>query len=243
MANWPLMTLGFLEVSLGNNLAAVEILEPTMFLYEQRPCTDPMSAWGVADAIEALVGVGRFDEAVTVLEKWESDAERLDRAWPLALSARCRALLLAARGDVDAAIDAAQRAMREHSRLPMPFESARTQLLLGQLQRRKRQKQSAADSIGEALRVFEEIDTPLWTHRAREELSRTNVGPGHDVSLTPTEQRVAELAASGMTNRAIAAAMFISPKTVEHNLGNVYRKLGIRSRAELGQRMPHQTIP
>ena len=81
-----------------------------------------------------------------MLEKWESDAQRLDRAWALALSARCRGILLAAQGDVDAAIDAAQRAMREHERLPMPFETARTLLLLGQLQRRKRQKQSAVAS-------------------------------------------------------------------------------------------------
>ena len=88
--------------------------------------------------------------------------------------------------------------------------------------------------------MFEEMGTPLWAQRARAELSRTNVGPGHAVELTPSEQRVAELAASGMTNRDIAAALFISPKTVEHNIGRIYRKLGIRSRAELGRRMPHQ---
>ena len=65
-------------------------------------------------------------------------------------------------------------------------------------------------------------------------------GRAQAVELTPAEQRVAELAASGMTNRDIAAALFISPKTVEHNIGRVYRKLGIRSRAELGRRMRDQ---
>jgi DNA-binding NarL/FixJ family response regulator len=90
------------------------------------------------------------------------------------------------------------------------------------------------------LRVFEELGTPMWTERARAELSRTNVSPHNDIELTPSERRVAELAASGMTNRDIATTLFISPKTVEHNMTRVYRKLGIHTRAELGQRMPRQ---
>jgi len=152
-----------------------------------------------------------------------------------------RPIDLAARGEIDGAIDAAELAMREHDRLPMPFERARTLLLLGQLQRRKRQKQKAVDSLREAQHVFDQLGAPLWAQRAREELSRTNVGPGHDAGLTPSEQRVAELAASGMTNKDIAAALFISPKTVEHNIGRIYRKLGIRTRAELGQRIARPT--
>ena len=86
----------------------------------------------------------------------------------------------------------------------------------------------------QALAAFEDIGTPLWADRARAELARTKVAPGRDV-LTPSERRVAELAASGKTNRGVAAALFISPKTVEANLGRIYRKLGINSRAELGR--------
>ena len=108
-------------------------------------------------------------------------------------------------------------------------------LLLGQLQRRLRKKETARVTLSEALKVFEEIGTPLWTERARAELARTNVAPSHDLGLTPSEQRVAELAASGMTTRDVAAALFISPKTVETNLARIYRKLGIKSRAELGR--------
>jgi len=131
----------------------------------------------------------------------------------------------------------AQRAMAEHDRLPMPFERARTQLLLGQLQRRLRQKQAAAETLGEALSAFERMETTLWAERARDELTRTNVSPTRDASLTPSELRVARLAASGMTNRDVAKALFISAKTVEANLTQIYRKLGIRSRAELGRLM------
>jgi len=79
------------------------------------------------------------------------------------------------------------------------------------------------------------MGTQLWADRAREELARVNVAPAQDVALTPSERRVAELAASGMTNKDVATALFISPKTVEANLGRVYRKLGIKTRAELGR--------
>jgi DNA-binding NarL/FixJ family response regulator len=81
----------------------------------------------------------------------------------------------------------------------------------------------------------------LWAARARAELARTKVGWSRDAGLTPSEQRVAEFAASGMTNRDIAAALFISLKTVEANLARIYRKLDIRSRAELGRRLDQQT--
>jgi DNA-binding NarL/FixJ family response regulator len=146
-------------------------------------------------------------------------------------------MLLAAQGDLAAASVAAERAMLEHDRLPMPFERARTLLLLGQLQRRQRKKDASVTTLREALNVFEKLDTPFWVARARAELERSSVGRERGAGLTPSEQRVAELAASGMTNREVAATLFISPKTVEVNLARIYRKLGIRSRAELGQRV------
>jgi DNA-binding NarL/FixJ family response regulator len=127
--------------------------------------------------------------------------------------------------------------MGEHDRLPMPFERARTQLLLGALQRRQRLKQAAAQTFAEALHEFERLGVPLWAQRARDELDRTKVGPSRSSILTPTEQRIAELATDGMTNRDVAAALFISLKTVEANLTQIYRKLGIRSRAQLAQKL------
>jgi DNA-binding CsgD family transcriptional regulator len=155
----------------------------------------------------------------------------------LAVGARSRSMLLAARGDLDGAVTAAQRAMAHHDRLPMPFERGRTVLLLGQLQRRQRKKDPASASLQEALDIFERLDVPLWADRARAELARANVGPRQSGQLTPSEQRVAELAATGMRNRDVATALFISPKTVEANLARIYRKLGIKSRAELGRHM------
>jgi DNA-binding NarL/FixJ family response regulator len=117
----------------------------------------------------------------------------------------------------------------------MPFERARTLLLLGQLQRRQRKKDAARATLSAALEAFEALGTPLWAARARAELDRSSGAPSQSLGLTPSEQRVAELAASGMTTHDVAAALFISPKTVESNLARIYRKLGIKSRAELGR--------
>jgi DNA-binding CsgD family transcriptional regulator len=87
------------------------------------------------------------------------------------------------------------------------------------------------------LSAVEDIGIPLWAARIRAELARCAVVPRGTGDLTPAERRVAELAASGLTNRDVAAALFISPKTVEANLSRIYRKLGIHTRAELGRQM------
>ncbi|MEX7471429.1 LuxR C-terminal-related transcriptional regulator [Mycobacterium adipatum] len=241
MTRYPLAVLAFLEVSLGNHAAALSALEPALALIDSTPMAlEIMIGLFVPDAAEAMVSVGRLDDAERLIERFLDDGRRLDRAWILACGGRCRAMLLAARGDVDAAANAAQQAMVEHQRLPMPFERARTQLLVGQLERRQRHKQAASAALNAALQTFEQLGTPLWAERTRTELGRANVGPHRDATLTPSEQRVAELAASGMTNRDVAAALFISPKTVEANLSRIYRKLGINSRAALGRRMAEE---
>ena len=238
VADWPGMTLCFLEGSLGRHREALAALDPSFLSADAVPTTEIMYGWHLPDAIEAMVALGRFDDAEPLIEALERNGAEHDRVWMSAVGARCRAMLLAARGDVALAEQTAHRAIAEHDRLPMPFERARTQLVLGQLQRRLRQKQSAASTLTEALDTFERLTTPLWAHRARAELARTVVVPSDDLTaLTPSERRVAEMAATGATNKHIAAAMFISAKTVEHNLTRIYRKLGISSRAELGRRM------
>ncbi|MDT5129307.1 MAG: hypothetical protein QOH54_4951 [Mycobacterium sp.] len=237
LAVWPTMTLGFVEVSLTKHAEALAILQPLIDQFGALSASEIMTMWFVPDAVEAMVNVGRIDEAVALIEKLENDGRRLDRAWLLATGARCRSMWFAARGEVDKAMDAVTDAMAAHDQLPMPFERARTQLLLGQLQRRQRLKQVAAQTFGEALSEFERMGASLWADRARAELDRTKGGPSRSSILTPTEQRIAELATSGMTNRDVAAALFVSLKTVEANLTQIYRKLGIRSRAQLAQKL------
>ncbi|HEX2285311.1 MAG TPA: LuxR C-terminal-related transcriptional regulator, partial [Mycobacterium sp.] len=238
LADWPISVLGFLEVSVGNYEAALTALQPLLPRFDFLPDGSEINvAEFVPDAIEAMIQLGRLDDAEPLVAMLERNGRRLCRPWMLAVGGRCRAMLLAAQGDIDGAGAAAEAAMAEHDRLPMPFERARTQLLVGQLHRRNRQPNAAAGALRDALSAFEEMVVPLWANRTREELARAEVARLGGMQLTPSEQRVAELAASGMTNRDVAAALFISPKTVEANLARIYRKLGIRTRAELGRRM------
>jgi ATP/maltotriose-dependent transcriptional regulator MalT len=234
VSEWPVTVLGFLEVSLGNYQAAVAILQTQVSRLDAAPDgTEIIAASFVADAVEAMIHLGRLSDAEPLIERLERNGRRLDRAWMLAVGARCRAMLLAARGDLAAATTAAELAMNAHRRLPMPFEQARSELLLGQLQRRQRHRDAATVTLRDALQTFERLGTPLWADRVRAELARGVSGRRRAEGLTPSEQRVAELAASGMSNRDIAAELFISPKTVEVNLSRSYRKLNIRSRMEL----------
>lgn len=233
----PLASLAFLEVSLRNYEAALATLEPLLAAFDSVHGTEIMVGGYLPDAVEALVAVGRLDDAEPLLAALETNGARLDRPWMLAVGARGRALLLAARGDLDAAAAAAQQAMAHHDRLPMPFERARTQLLMGQLERRRRHRKAATQTLTEALDCFEAIGAPLWAGRARAELAPLQFPPAEALSLTPAEQRVAERAAAGLSNQDIAVELFLSPKTVEMNLSRVYRKLGIRSRAQLYARL------
>lgn len=237
MAEWPVTVLGFLEVSLGNHQAAVATLSPLIAKVAAAPeATEIIGAAFIPDAVEALIHLNRLDDAERLIELLEGNGRRLDRPWMLAVGGRGRGMLLAARGDLDGATRATEEAMLEHGRLPMPFERARTQLLLGQVQRQRGQEQASMASLAEARTVFQELGTPLWAARARTETDRPAIDSRLD-TLTRSERNVARLTASGMTNGEVAAELFISPKTVEFHLARIYRKLGIRSRAELGRRI------
>ena len=237
LADLPVATLGFLDVSLGNYAGALSTLQPLISGFSTLPGTEIVIASFIPDAVEAMIALGHASEAGPLIDALENNGRRLDRPWMLAAGARCRSMWLTAQGDIEAATRMAQQAMAEHDRLPMPFECARTQLLLGQLQRWQGLKKAAIVTLDEALRAFDDMGTPLWANRARAELAATKSTPTQHVRLTPSEQCVAELAASGMTNRDAAAALSISLKTVEANLTRIYRKLGINSRAELGEWM------
>jgi len=232
MADRVTAIVAFLEVSLGHYMAALTLLEPLLAAFDPEHDTEIVVGGYLPDAVEALCAVGRLDEAEPLIAALERNGARLDRPWMLAVGARGRGHLLAARGDLAAAERAAEEALTHHERLPMPFELARTQLLLGQVQRRRRRKQLAAENLSAALETFERLGSPLWGRRARAELERMTA-PASGAGLTAAERRVADLAAAGLTNKQIATELFIAPKTVEMTLSNAYRKLGIRSRAGL----------
>jgi DNA-binding CsgD family transcriptional regulator len=235
---WPVMALGMLELSLGNPAAAERVLSPLTEFMRQAGLAEP---WGPApflpDAVEALVRLGRLEEAEPLLAELEASAARVDRAAALAAASRCRALLLAERGATEAALNAIAQALQQHDRVPMPVERARTLLVKGQLERRARRWRAAQQSLHQALAIFEQAGARAWAGQARTELGRVRLHHRPEGDLTDSETRVAELAATGLTNRQVAAQLFVSPKTVEATLARAYRKLGIRSRAELGARL------
>jgi len=234
----PTRILGFLEVSLGNYVAALDVLQPMLDAFDPIHEVELEEGSHLPNAIEALTGLGRIGEAEPLVDALERNGVERDRPWMLAVGARGRGLVLAARGELEAAQRAVEQAMVHHDRLPMPFEQARTQLLLGQLQRRRRHKTAAAATLAEALNTFEDIGTPLWSERARVELGRlSGAGDRPRSGLTPAELRIAQCAAAGLSNKEIAAEQFLALKTVEMTLSNVYRKLGIRSRAQLHPRL------
>jgi DNA-binding CsgD family transcriptional regulator len=233
-----LWVLGFLELSLGRLAETGRHLSRAWEIGESIGLREPGQWRFHADHLEALVGLGELGRAGELLAGFEERALATSRPWALATAARCRALLLAAQGDPDGALAAAEEALAHHERLPMPFELGRTLLAQGQLRRRARQKRAARESLQEALQIFERLGAPLWADRARAELRRIGLRPPAPLELTPTEERVAELVAAGHTNREVAQVLFLSVHTVEDNLRRICRKLGVRSRTELAARRP-----
>ena len=107
--------------------------------------------------------------------------------------------------------------------------------MLGAALRRARRRREAREAIEQARQVFERLGAAIWVERALAEAARIGGRTSAGDELTPTERKVAELVAQGLPNREVAAALFVTPKTVEFHLRNVFRKLGVRSRAELAR--------
>jgi DNA-binding CsgD family transcriptional regulator len=198
---------------------------------------EPAQRLELGDLIEALIAVGELDEAEGTLTTWEPRARALDRAWALALLARGRGLLLAASGDLDGAFASFDGALAAHARTADPFQHARTLLALGRVQRRAKRRSAARATLGEALSRFEALGARLWSERSREEVARIGGRASSGDDLTEAEQRIAALVAEGRTNREVAAVLFLTEHSVETALTRIYRKLGVRSRAELTRRV------
>ena len=141
MAVWIAAALALLEISLGNPAAAngMPAKQATERL-EENGIVEPVPAFFLPDAVEALVATGRLDRSQRLLDDFERRGQELDRVWAIATGARCRALLLAARGDIVGAQAAVGRALVAHERLEMPLELARTLLVGGVIERRVRRR-------------------------------------------------------------------------------------------------------
>jgi DNA-binding CsgD family transcriptional regulator len=188
-----------------------------------------------ADLAEALVHVGSVQAATSVVDAFERRAAVVGRAPVLAAAARCRGLM----STDDAWARHFDDALTMHEASPTPFERARTHLCFGERLRRTGRRTDARGHLRTALATFQQLGAVTWSERAAAELrasGETHRSVGADqLALTPREQEIALRVAAGATNKEIAATLFITAKTVEFHLGNVYRKLGVRSRVELAQ--------
>jgi DNA-binding CsgD family transcriptional regulator len=232
------LALGLLHLSAGQEAAALDHLLPLLEERSSLRLHRSLVARTLSNAIEALLGTGRFADASSAATRLEEHARVMHVPSAIAAAARCRAFVQAQDGDLEGARSSIQAAHAEHARLYEPFELARTYLAQGSIMRRDKQKADARDALRRAEAIFDELGARLWLERTRRELARTGISRSLDRGeLTPTERRVAELAAAGSQNKEIAGTLFVSVKTVEANLSRAYAKLGVRSRVELAARL------
>jgi DNA-binding CsgD family transcriptional regulator len=227
--------LAHLEHSLGDAMATVDRVEPALAFVRREAITEPCEIPFVVDYVEALIELGRREDAIDVLEWYEGNARRLQRLSALANCGRCRGLLAAQSGDLEDALALFAQALDLHEQIAIPLDRGRTLLALGATQRRAKRRREARATLEEALEMFEGIGAVLWAERVHAELARISGRAATPGALTPAEERVAALVAEGKTNREVAAALFLSDRTVEGHLTHVFSKLGVRSRGELAR--------
>ena len=230
---WSLFALAELELGLGEARHALAHLEELDALRDTLRLSDPDLS-PAPELADALLRLGRHDEAGRVARQFRAAAAAKGQPWALARAERTMGML----GD-DAELDTFfPAALAHHANTLDVFETARTRLAYGARLRRARRRVDARPPLRAALAQFDELGAVRWADLAAGELAATGESirrrePSGVQTLTPQELQVSLLLGEGRTTREVAAALFLSPKTVEYHLRKVYTKLGIRSRAEL----------
>ncbi|MBO2455373.1 AAA family ATPase [Actinomadura barringtoniae] len=239
-AVWGTMAIGLTELSQGRYDRVLDRLETATRATQDRPLGAMNLISLAADQVEAAVRSGQPDRAREPLRRFEQWAVPTQRPWAAGVILRCKALL--ATDDKQDRLFAEAVAMHEQG--GRPFERARTDLLYGEWLRRDQRKAEARSRLRPALETFERMGATPWADRARAELRATGdtSAPLRTESaldkLTPQELQVVRLAARGLSNRDIAAQLFLSPRTIGHHLYKAFPKLGIAGRGEL----PHLNL-
>lgn len=217
-------------------------LRPLTKPWARHSVDDEPGRWPWADMYaHALVAAGRVDEADPFLRPHE---ERAAERGPASARARIRAArgrIAAARGDLGAARTAFGEALELLEGLPLRYDRARIEFVHGQVLRRAGKRKEADEAFTAAREVFAALGAVTYVERCDRETKAGGVraprGERERGELTPQEQAVSRLVAQGMTNREVAAELYLSTKTVQFHLTRVYGKLGVRSRSELAARL------
>ena len=234
----PVLALASLALSLGEHETAVGVWSQTTVDIREW-VLEP--GWEHLDdvMIEASVRAGRHDQAERELEHLQEKASRTGRTWAHAVAARCRGLL-APTAEIE---EHFEDALQWHARAPLPFARARTELCYGERLRRARRRSDAREQLVRASATFHALGAAIWAQRAERELAaagysrRTPAEHSPWAELTAAETRVAQVIVEGATYEEAASALFVSPRTVESHLRQIYRKVGVRSRSELARRL------
>ena len=261
---WATAALGELELGLGEAAQAAGHFERLGRLLAELGITD-VNLSPAADLAEAYLWLGDHEAAGRVAAQLMAAAQAKGQPWSRARALRCQGMLTGTDrggradggpgdggpgdggpGDGGRADDpggfagAFEQALAQHALTPDSFETARTRLAYGERLRRARHRVRAREQLRAAAEVFERLDAQPWAGRARAELAATGEtrrarDPSTLDELTPQELQIAVLLTGGKTTREAAAALFLSPKTVEYHLRHVYQKLGLHSREELAR--------
>jgi DNA-binding CsgD family transcriptional regulator len=234
-------SLGLAALGAGELFDAAERLQQAWQLALRQGVENPNVFPIAGDLAEALARAGESNRCTEILEWLDGRAQVTGLAYPRAAACRAQGILAADPNEARRLFAASHAALDEAG--PIPFEQARTLLCSGEALRRARQPLAAREPLIRAVELFESLGARPWAARARAELAAAGLkdwrvaaphtATGTLAELSPQELQVARIAGRGQNNVEVAAALFVSRKTVEAHLTRVYRKLGIRSRTEL----------
>jgi DNA-binding CsgD family transcriptional regulator len=226
--------LGLLELGRGRWPQALERFEAVAAARSSAGLT-LLSMITVPDLMEAAVRSGRPDRARAALEEYASWATHSGAPWTRPRLASCEAMV----AEREAATERFEAALADAD-AALPFDLARIRLLFGEHLRRERRRADAREQLRAAAEDFDRMGAAPWAKRARVELRATGErarrrDAGSLVTLTPQELQVARLVAEGLANKEVAAQLYLSPRTIDAHLRNVFAKLGITSRGQLAR--------
>jgi ATP/maltotriose-dependent transcriptional regulator MalT len=231
---WAALACAQLDLALGRPAAVVEVAPRLDAAFERIGGYPSLLALWLPVLIESHRHLGDVDAADAALLRLIVASDEAPSAGVRAITARCRGLIASAPD----ALPWFELALELHLDSPRPFERARTELCYGERLRRSRRPSEARLQLESALATFEQLRATPWAERARRELGAAaprRRGSEPTETLTNHERQVAALVTSGASNREAAAALFVTPKTIEHHLTSIYAKLGIRSRTQLAR--------
>jgi DNA-binding CsgD family transcriptional regulator len=226
----------------GGNLQQAADDLGAVWEHTRREGIDEPGAFPAAgDLVEALVQLGDLQRAKTVTRRLRKLANEQRHPWGLATAKRSDALVRHAATRNEAAFAGLAEAADDYQGLGLRFDHGRTLLALGRSQRRLKKWAAARRSLEDAADALAEIGSDGWAEQARSELTRiSGRKPRAEGELTPSEERVATLAAEGLSNKEIAASLVVTVQTVEAHLSHAYAKLGVHSRGQLARRLSHR---